>query len=92
MNSSLFERVSERLGIEEELLVKRALDAYISSKLREIELEEDHIMERYGVSSFEDFKKRFEQGELENVKRSVIEVEDDYFKLGSLSDSEEMRN
>lgn len=192
MNSSLFERVSERLGIEEELLVKRALDAYISSKLREIELEEDRIMkrygvssirefedmvsqrgletlsviddlnnlknlhnlceelkkllmevrnlrklgmvyslfeklsrilnieksilerevlrqyimrelrdiraeairimERYGVSSFEEFKKRFEQGELENVKRSVIEVEDDYFKLESLSDSEEILN
>jgi len=55
LNSSPFERVSERLGIEEELLVERALDAYISSKLREIELE-DHIMKRYGVSSIREFE------------------------------------
>jgi len=89
---SLFEKLSRILNIEKSILEREVLRQYIMRELRDIRAEAIRIMERYGVSSFEEFKKRFEQGELENVKRSVIEVEDDYFKLESLSDSEEILN
>jgi len=87
---SLFEKLSRILNIEKSILEREVLRQYIMRELRDIRAEAIRIMERYGVSSFEEFKKRFEQGELENVKRSVIEVEYDYFKLESLFDSEEI--
>jgi len=79
--ASLYKRVSEVLGVEEDVLEREALRQYILSELRRVRVEIKLILARYGVSSIEELDEKIRRGELEET-----EVFEDLTRLDYLLD------
>ena len=82
--ASLLRKVSSVLGVEADVLERKALHQYVLSELRRVKLEAKLIMSRYGVSSIEELDKKIRRGELEET-----EVFEDLTRLDYLLDREE---
>jgi len=82
--ASLLRKASRILGVEADVLERKALHRYVLSELRRVRLEAKLIMSRYGVSSIEELDEKIRRGELEET-----EVFEDLTRLDYLLDREE---
>ncbi|MFQ6056701.1 MAG: hypothetical protein ACE5J3_12050, partial [Methanosarcinales archaeon] len=57
-------KISKEIGINENILLKESLKAYIRSELRKIEIDLISLYHKYGIKSIMDLEKLIENGEV----------------------------